>query len=222
MNSTSSKSNNITCETVNETSTCVICLEPCEHKLRCNHVVHKLCIKEWEKYNYCPVCKRPINEAKKVKKFDNYDIDTSGDEAYALRLSNQNMNDTNNVNNLNEQDNLNQLLLTIALSLQQETHFYFNEEKKNNISLVECSNCRYTLDIESNIPCQSCNQHLYCSINCRDSHNCSNYHDNPDNGDFTGPCESMLHNFDENEFDNDDVNGPNNRDGSNESVEFEN
>jgi hypothetical protein len=68
---------------------CVICLEHTTafpSTTKCGHKFHKKCIKPWaDKYNSCPICRKPLNRNKPVVKCISSFI-TDDDHDVALRL----------------------------------------------------------------------------------------------------------------------------------------
>ena len=74
-----------------EPKNCVICLNDEGNSeenhvwrtLNCKHFFHEECLKEWEQYNTCPICREVIDKNKPIKKLD-YENDTSHDAEIAI------------------------------------------------------------------------------------------------------------------------------------------
>lgn len=143
-----------------QNNVCCICFEKTRDRLKCGHCTCEDCLKKWEKYNSCPVCRAKLDESKPAIKFNNYDEDVDGDEDFAARLQ---------LNEYEEEKTLAPTALELFSFLAEQrpcTCRYCTEPL-----LIACATCEYTLHLNDNtLSCRKCNKLFYCSEECREQH----------------------------------------------------
>jgi hypothetical protein len=160
---------------------CAICFEDSTNSLLCGHFFHPKCIAGWAEHNSCPVCKRPIDKTKPVKKFG-YQSDTSFDEELARRTL---LGFVNEFDGVAPDHGLDDLLMAVmgahnhgprpGFIILPCPHHPPLEEKKEDQFLVSCANCGAGLTYDDPyINCAYCGDYFFCSNGCEEinGHSC--------------------------------------------------
>lgn len=143
--------------------TCAICLEPTYKTIKCGHHFHKKCLDKWKEHNSCPVCRKPIDETKEVKKcrYDNEEEDVRMAREIASEMP-QGM-----FQGMDDIIWLEQGLLALANANTTISERLF--ENHINRILVRCTVCKAELGQDFPvISCSHCNEGLFCCNICMD------------------------------------------------------
>jgi hypothetical protein len=166
-----------------ESGKCTICLENSTNTIRCGHFFHPECLKGWEEYNSCPVCRAPIDGERPIKKFK---ANTEDDEDFATRLLFEDVirttlrdsiySDSTGMNPFGVSPFVNGLLSLIETS---EQFFQAEVRQQREMSAqVLCAECGVILHMdEEAIHCPHCGELFYCSLECVEDHEyeCPNF-----------------------------------------------
>ena len=165
---------------------CAICFEETADTIKCGHYFHPECIKPWaDEYNSCPICKKPVDKTKPVKKFG-YKSDTTGDGQMARHFLEQMVDDADSMF-------LDPVQALLAAAIMGNSHglglhpamsgiIFFDERysprphhpyprEENDQFLVSCAKCGAGLRSENvYINCRYCGDYFYCSDHCAEVH----------------------------------------------------
>jgi hypothetical protein len=150
--------------------TCAICFETSTNPLKCGHCFHKECLEKWLKYNSCPVCRKPIDEKKAVRKCE-YDSDVSNDEYEALRV----LQDMLNREEHAIFDPFDVLLQSLPRYFNRNDSFGpYRRNDTNTISVtLDCRTCQTHLNVDDPaFTCEACGEGFFCNDTCKSRHVC--------------------------------------------------
>lgn len=139
---------------------CPICFEPIrenEKTIPCNHSFHANCLSPWEKYNSCPICRKPIDKTQPVKKPPSNDEGDDNDLAMEMTMN----------------DMVTDLLESLVglRGIRLDPIVISDAEEKSECVQIQCRLCERSFCSNHNpiCPCVLCKGMIYCSADCSDS-----------------------------------------------------